>query len=282
MSIDLHLHTHHSDGTWSPTALVTHAISIGMKHIAITDHDSIEGIEEAREAAHGKLEIIPGIEINTIYQHDSGKREDIHVLGYFIDPKSQALLEVLKRQQDARTRHVYDSIDAVAALGIAITADSVQKHAGIGSIGRAHITMAIVEAGGAADVNEAWEKFMTRNSPHYVPRNSVSPMDAIRAINAAGGIASIAHPGKGKHIDALIMQLREDAGLAAIEAHHRVHSNDLVTHFIELANKNDMLITGGSDCHGPFEDYAPTVGSIPVPLENLHRLRARHYKTLSS
>ncbi|MBS1953041.1 MAG: PHP domain-containing protein [Cyanobacteria bacterium SZAS-4] len=273
MSIDLHLHTHHSDGTWSPTALVQHAISIKMKHIAITDHDSVEGINEAQDAANGRLEVIPGIEINTIFIHDSGKREDVHVLGYFIDPKNPELLNVLQRQQDARTRHVYDSIDAVAALGIDITADSVQRHAGIGSIGRAHITMAIVEAGGAKDVNEAWEKFMLRTSEHYVPRNSVSPVDAIRAINAAGGIASIAHPGKGAHIDALIMQLREEGGLAAIEAYHRVHSVKLVQHFIKFANKNDMLITGGSDCHGPFENYAPTVGSISVPQEVLTKMR---------
>jgi predicted metal-dependent phosphoesterase TrpH len=273
MSIDLHLHTHHSDGTWSPTELVNHAISINMKHIAITDHDSVEGINEARCAATGKLEIIPGIEINTIFLHDSGKREDVHVLGYFIDPENSDLLKVLQRQKDARTQHVYDSIKAVAALGIDITADSVQRHAGIGSIGRAHITMAIVEAGGAKDVNEAWEKFMIRTSEHYVPRNSVSPSDAIRAINAAGGIASIAHPGKGTHIDALIMRLREEAGLGAIEAYHRTHSKQLVRHFTNFANQNNMLITGGSDCHGPFEKYAPTVGSIPVPQEVLQKLR---------
>jgi predicted metal-dependent phosphoesterase TrpH len=276
MSIDLHLHTHHSDGTWSPAALVRHAISIQMKHIAITDHDSIEGIEEAQDEARGKLEIIPGIEINTIYKHEDGKREDIHVLGYFIDTNNSSLHKLLKRQLDARTQHVYDSINAVAALGIDITPESVQKHAGIGSIGRAHITMAIVEAGGAADVNEAWEKFMTRKSAHYVPRNSVSPGEAIRAINAAGGVASIAHPGNGKHIDALIMQLREEAGLAAIEAYHRVHSATLVRHFVELADKNNLLITGGSDCHGPFEDYAPTVGSIALPQDTLQQLRARN------
>lgn len=273
MSIDLHLHTHHSDGTWSPTALVQHAISINMKHIAITDHDSVEGISEAQDAANGKIEIIPGIEINTIFTHESGKREDVHVLGYFIDPHNPELLHVLQRQQDARTRHVYDSINAVAALGIDITADSVQRHAGIGSIGRAHITMAIVEAGGAKDVNEAWEKYMLRTSKHYVARNSVSPVDAIRAINAAGGIASIAHPGKGTHIDALIMQLREEGGLLAIEAYHRVHPVQFVRHFIKFANKNNMLVTGGSDCHGPFENYAPTVGSISVPEEVLTKMR---------
>jgi hypothetical protein len=272
MSIDLHLHTHHSDGTWSPTDLVNHAIAIKMKHIAITDHDTVKGISEAQEAACGKLEIIPAIEINTIYIHDSGKREDVHILGYFIDPSSTELTEVLNRQQEARAQHLIDSINAVAALGIDIDIDSVQRHAGIGSIGRAHITMAIVEAGGAKDVNEAWEKFMTRKSEHYVPRNSVTPVDAIRAINAAGGIASIAHPGKEEHMDALILQLRE-AGLKAIEAFHRIHSVHLVRHFIKLANRNNMLITGGSDCHGPFGSYAPTVGSISVPQEILRNMR---------
>ncbi|HEY9677954.1 MAG TPA: PHP domain-containing protein [Drouetiella sp.] len=275
MTIDLHLHTHHSDGTWSPTELVNHAISIGMKHIAITDHDSVQGIEEAREAARDKLEIIPGIEINTIYLHESGKREDIHVLGYFIDPANTALLDIIQKQQDARDKHVLDSIDAVAKLGIAIDVASVQKHAGKGSIGRAHITLAIVEAGGAPDVNEAWEKFMTRKSEHYVPRNSVSPFDAIKAINAAGGIASIAHPGKESHMQALILQLKEEADLAAVEAHHRIHSQELRSEFTDFARKNGLLITGGSDCHGPFEDWAPVVGTIPVPEEALVALNKR-------
>ncbi len=275
MTIDLHLHTHHSDGTWSPSELVKHALSIQLKHIAITDHDSIDGIEQAQEAAHGKIEVIPGVEINTIFKHDSGKLEDIHVLGYFIDTKNPILVNALKQQQDARRQHVYDSIDAVAALGINITPASVQKHAGRGSIGRAHITLAIVEAGGATDVNEAWEKFMTRKSEHYVPRNSISPMQAIAAINAAGGIASIAHPGDGKHIDNLIMELREESGLAAIEAYHRIHSKELVDHYIGLARENNMLITGGSDCHGPFENYAPMVGSITLPAEALEKLRIR-------
>lgn len=272
MSIDLHLHTHHSDGTWSPTDLVNHAISVNMKHIAITDHDSVAGIGEARERASGQLEVIAGVEINTIYEHENGRQEDIHILGYFIDPDNAQLKQTLQRQQMARRLHVDQTIERLALSGINISIESVQSFAGIGSIGRAHITEAIVAAGGAADLTAAYEKFMTRGSSFYVPRQSVSPMEAIHAIDAAGGIASIAHPGKGDHIDLLILQLRQ-CGLRAIEAFHRIHSVHLIRHFIRLANRNAMLITGGSDCHGPYENYSATVGSISVPGELLDNMR---------
>lgn len=246
-----------------------------MRHIAITDHDSVEGIEEATYEAAGHLEVIPAIEINSVFIHDSGKREDVHVLGYFIDPTNTRLLEVIARQQSARKQHVLDSIQAVAALGINIDVASVQRHAGLGSIGRAHITLAIVESGGADDVNQAWERFMVRTSPHYVHRNSVSPLDAISAITASGGIASIAHPGNDADIDQLIFHLRECSGLAAIEAYHRIHSTNTTSRFIKLARDNGMLVTGGSDCHGPFEEFAPSMGSIPIPDEVLKNLRRR-------
>jgi len=273
MSIDLHLHTHHSDGTWTPSELVEHAVRKRMKHIAITDHDTTAGIAEAVNAANGRLEVIPAVEINTIYHGPDGKLEDVHILGHFIDPQNSELQRILQLQQEARHKHVLDCIETLSAASVAITVESVRKFAGKGSIGRPHITQAIVEAGGAPDLVQAYERYMMRSSPYYTRRKSVSPTDAIAAINAAGGIASIAHPGKGEHIDALILHLREH-GLRGIETFHRVHSLKLVRHFIRLANRNGMQITGGSDCHGPYEDYPATLGSISIPVEVVKDLRA--------
>ena len=275
--IDLHLHTHHSDGTWSPAELVEHAVKIGMKHIAISDHDTVCGIDEGLEAARGRLEIIPAIELNTIFQEENGARHDVHILGYYIDKDNQVLASAIAKQKAARAAHVLDCIELVASAGVSISLESVQECAGKGAIGKAHLSEAIVRAGGAPDVTTAYEKFMIRGSKFYADRKSISPYEAVAAIRAAGGIASIAHPGKEKHVIPLIESLHE-AGLAGVEAYHRVHSELLLRQYLNFAKEHQMLITGGSDCHGPFEEFASMMGTISVPPEVLKDLRQAHLK----
>ena len=269
--IDLHLHSHHSDGTWSPRDLVDHALKIGMKHIALTDHDTVAGVGEAIETAAGRLEIIPAVEINTIH-HDEHGAYDVHILGYFIDIESPELISVLDRQKAARAAHVLDCIELVSASGVAITLEDVQACAGKGAIGKAHLTEAIVRAGGAADLTAAYHKYMVRGSKYYAPRKSVAPVDAVRAIRAAGGIASIAHPGKEAHVIPLIEALIE-AGLEGVEAYHRVHGLALLRKYVRFAHKRNLLVTGGSDCHGPYEEFASMMGQISLPPEILTALK---------
>lgn len=273
MTVDLHLHTHHSDGTWSPTELVARAVELGLTHIAVTDHDTMAGVEEAEAAAAGRLEVIPGIEINTVWTGSGGREEDVHILGYFVDRTSRCLKQVLQRQQQARLNLVTDTIAVCSGMGIDITLDSVRRCAGVGSIGRPHIAQAIVVAGGAADVNEAYERFMVRGGPNYVKRTNISPDEAIDAITACGGVASLAHPGKGDEIKKIILELRS-CGLKAVEAYHRRHSLDLVRAYIRFANRHGLAITGGSDCHGPYGDHRASIGSISVPLDVVTGLRA--------
>jgi 3',5'-nucleoside bisphosphate phosphatase len=273
MTVDLHLHTHHSDGTWSPKDLVEHAIKLKLKHIAITDHDTIAGIDEAIDAAAGRLEIIPGVEINTIAVAADGKRKDIHILGYHIDPANNVLASLLERQRQARLDHVQAVIDRLAAAGMDLTLQAIREFSGTGAIGKAHITKAIVASGLADDIVSAYAKFMSKTSPFFVPRQSTSPAQAIAAIDAAGGIASLAHPGKGEAVFALLTDLQSD-GLKAVEAYHRMHSVPVIKRLIRFANKNNLLLTGGSDCHGPYEDCPPSVGSISVPLEVVTKLKA--------
>ncbi|MGH9548988.1 MAG: PHP domain-containing protein [Terriglobales bacterium] len=273
MTIDLHLHSDLSDGTWSPAALVEHAIKIKLKHIALTDHDTVAGISEAAQAAGDRLEIIPAVEINTVARSSKGGSQDIHILGYFIDPSDSALANLLQRQRDARLAHARECVRRVAQSGVPITLDLVLRYAGRGAIGKMHLTQAIIDAGGAADANEAYNRFLVRGSEYFVDRASAAPEEAIAAINGAGGIASIAHPGKGDEMFELILKLK-GCGLRAVEVYHRMHSVNRVRQYIRFCNRNLLLTTGGSDCHGPFKQYAPTIGSISVPPDVLTKLRA--------
>jgi len=270
--IDLHLHTHHSDGTWSPADLVAHAKKIGMKYIAVTDHDTVAGVDEAVEAAGGLIEVIPAVEINTVFCDQDNVNHDVHILGYFIDTSSDALNHVLARQKAARAQHVLDCIELVAKAGVNINLADVQACAGKGAVGKAHITEAIVRAGGAADLTAAYQKYMVRSSPFYAQRKSVAPLEAVKAIKAAGGIPSIAHPGKEAHVIPLIESLAEQ-GLMGIEAFHRVHTLGLLRKYLRYASKHKMLVTGGSDCHGPYQEFQSMMGTISVPPEVLTALK---------
>lgn len=273
MAVDLHLHTHYSDGSWSPAELVERALSLKLKCIAITDHDTTDGVEEAVLAAQNRIEIIPAVEMNTVWSGEDGEEIDVHILGYFLDRDNSRLRTALAIQQAARLTLVEDTLGILSGLGIDLSLAEVKKHAGRGSIGRPHITKAIVEAGGARNVSEAYEKFMTRGCEHYVRRKSLSPYEAVEAISAAGGIASIAHPGRSITMERIILSLKKH-GLKAVEAYHRRHSLDVVRHYIRFAHRHGLTITGGSDCHGPYEQFPGSIGTISIPLQVVEALRS--------
>lgn len=272
MSADLHLHTYHSDGTWSPAELIETARKLKLSHIAITDHDTVAAIAEAKEHAGDDITLIPGIEINGVDKTPAGEQFDVHVLGYFIDPESPELKAVMSRQQAAREQLVDDVVAKLATCGLKISRDDIVSAAGRGSIGRPHICKAIVAAGGARDIEEAFQKYMSRKSEYYVPRRSVAPQEAVQAIRAAGGIASVAHPGKDQRMPEAILKLKE-FGLQAVEAYHRSHSLELVKHYLKFARQNQLLVTGGSDCHGRQHGYPPSIGSVRVPLQVVQDLQ---------
>lgn len=275
MKVDLHLHTTHSDGNWSPSDLVAHAIKLNMTVIAITDHDTVSGIDEGIRAAGAKVEIIPAVEINTIWLDEDGVGQDVHILGYFIDKTNDKLLRLLERQRAARLRQVEHLVSILSADGIPITMDLVRSFAKGGPIGKVHVTNAIVSAGGAPDVSTAYSKFYDRKSKYFVQRESVSPVDAIDAIKAAGGIISIAHPGMSSSKDySDLIGVLSRCGLDAIEAFHSAHTAESVSKQLALAEKFDLLVTGGSDCHGPFEEYESLMGTVPVPPDVVAALKA--------
>ena len=250
LKIDLHIHTTYSDGMLSPIEIVDTALSVGLDVIALTDHDNVLSHNIAQDYINQKgynLEVIPGVEINTIY-----KGYEVHILGYFMDKNNKAFNELLVYQQKARIEQTHKIIELLNKKeGLRIKFEDIQKLvAPRGSIGRPHIARAITSCGGSANIMEAYAKFINNNSEVYVERKTVSPHDAVEIINEAGGIPVFAHPIDVDIADSLAKELA-NYGLRGIEAYHRKHSPAAVEHFSTLAEEYGLIVTGGSDFHAP-------------------------------
>lgn len=252
MKIDLHVHTLYSDGVYSPEKIVDTAIDVGLQAISLTDHDNVLSYQVAQDYIKeknltDKLEIIRGVEINTLY-----KNYEVHILGYFMDCDNSDFQNLLKTQQQARVAQTKEIIMLLAKKeGIRIKYDDIQKQvAPGGSIGRPHIAKAIANAGGTSNVIEAYAKYINDSSPVYVPRKTVSPYDAVEVIYGAGGVPVIAHPYDIDIAEKLIKNLMT-CGLRGIEAYHRKHSPACVEYFSSMAEELGLIVTGGSDFHAP-------------------------------
>lgn len=248
MKADLHIHTCYSDGAFSPEKIVDTAIEAGLDAVALTDHDNVLSYAVALEYAKDKpLEIIPGVEVNTIY-----KGYEVHILGYFPDLKDGDFQKLMKTQQQARIKQTKEILALLSKKeGIKIPFEAITKQvAQGGSIGRPHIAKAITNAGGTSSVIDAYNKYIHDDSPVYVQRKTVSPFDAVEVIYDAGGIPVIAHPYDIDIADKLIKEMI-NFGLRGIEAYHRKHSPAIIEYFSTLAEKYGLIITGGSDFHAP-------------------------------
>ena len=250
MKADFHIHTYYSDGIFSPEKIVDLAVEHGLEVIALTDHDNILSYDVAKKYIHAtnsSLEIIRGVEINTIY-----KEMEVHILGYFMDVTNKDFISLLKTQQQARIKQTKEILALLSKKeGIKIKLEDVKKMvAEGGSIGRPHIAKAITNVGGTNSVIEAYNKYIHVGSPVYVERKTVSPFDVVETIYDAGGIPVIAHPYDVPTADELIPQL-VNYGLRGIEAYHRKHSAPYIEHFSALAEEYGLIVTGGSDFHAP-------------------------------
>ena len=254
MKVDLHIHTTYSDGVFSPEKIVDTAIDAGLDAIAITDHDNVLAypiaLNYAKKIADsgGKaLEILPGVEINTIY-----KDIEIHILGYFMNRDDSDFQAMLKSQQKARIEQTEQILHLLNKKGgIHVTFDKLKSLvADGGSIGRPHIAKAITLAGGTTSVMEAYNKYINNDSEVYVQRKTISPHEAIEIIYDAGGIPVFAHPFDVEDAENLIKEFMH-YGLRGVEAYHRKHSPAMVEYYSSIAEKNGLIITGGSDFHAP-------------------------------
>jgi predicted metal-dependent phosphoesterase TrpH len=273
--LDLHLHTTYSDGSLSPTDVLALAQRAGVIALAITDHDTVDGIPEALDAGRQLgIEVIPGIEISSRY-----KNSELHVLGYFLDWKSTDLSRHTAQLQ--ASRHVRNPriIEKLNKLGLDITYEEVKGLAASESVGRPHIARILMEKGYVSSAKEAFDRYLAEGAAAYVPRELPSPAEAIAWIRTAGGIPVLAHPTwvteSAEGLYKLCETLKSE-GLGGIEAHYSTHKPEQTSQFLNIARRLDLLVTGGSDFHGitkPDIEVGVGRGRLAVPEKLLEPLK---------
>lgn len=268
MSVDLHIHTTASDGLLTPTAVVEAALDLHLRFISITDHDTVAGLEEAMRAADDRgITVLTGVELSVRGPGDT----DAHLLGYLFDHHSKALLDALSELRAARLERARLMVGRLAAAGHDIDLPHVLALAGGGSVGRAHVARALVEAGSVSSMQQAFSQLIGRDGQFYVHKLTLSAADAVSTVHRAGGVAVIAHPGLGG--EPALLPLIE-AGLDGIEALHSEHTASQRAHFTSVARRYDLVVTGGSDFHGPGLRSA-SLGAGGCPESAVEDLRHR-------
>ena len=269
MRVDLHVHTTASDGLLRPVELVRAVRAAHVEVFSVTDHDTVDGLDEAKGAADAAdLTLIAGIELTAFWG-----TVEFHILGYFIDPANAALRALLRTTREARRARLQTMLSRLHAMGMRVPADDVLARAQNGNVGRPHLARALVERGFVGSADEAFDRYLGTGKPAYVPRPDVSVRDAIGVIREAGGIASLAHPGLHNRDEAIPDLLA--AGLAAIEAYHPKHAFGRAHRYRRIAQRHGLLITGGSDFHGVDEgDHASAPGLPCLPEADYERLLA--------
>lgn len=278
--VDLHVHTTASDGALSPAEIVDAARQSHLAAVAITDHDTVAGIAEARRAAQrtgDDLEVIPGVELSV-----DASGSTLHVLGYDVDPDDAALTETLTRLRGGRDERNPRIIERLAELGLPIRYEDVLARAAGETVGRPHIARVLVDAGHARSVDEAFDRYLARGAPAYVERWRIGPEQAIELIHRAGGSAVVAHPAQVQRppieVRAIIQGLA-DAGLDGIEVWHPDHAATDVGTYRLLAEQLGLVATGGTDFHGHMRRQSVRLGvgrgQMRIPYSVVIALRRR-------
>ena len=268
--VDLHIHSTVSDGQLSPADIVHKAAELGLTIIAIADHDSVDGIAPALVAAQAfpGLKVIPCVEISTDVPNG-----EVHVLGYFIDYTDHKLEATLSRFRNSREQRAQRMITKLEDFGIHIEWQRVQEIAGSGSIGRPHIAQAMLEKGYIAALKEAFTKYISRGAPAYVEREKMTPVEAVELVLRANGLPVLAHPLTTDDPEMMVIELKA-AGLAGLEAYYNGYTADEINELLSLANKYNLIATGGSDYHGLDTGTETMIGGADVPMECAKRLIA--------
>jgi 3',5'-nucleoside bisphosphate phosphatase len=268
--LDLHSHTRASDGALTPTELVRKAVEHGVRVLAITDHDSTEGIAEAAAEGtrHPGFTLVPGLEINC-----NVEGAEIHVLGYLVEHEASWFQDFLREQRASRTERVHRLAARLAELGVPIDPAEVLALAGEAAPGRPHVAQIMVKRGYVKSVREAFDRYLRSDGPANVPRHRLTPDEAIDVIRRARGVPVLAHPGLADR-DALIPAL-VDAGLQGIETYYAEHSTEQVRRYLDLCRRFDLVATGGSDYHGPHTGRTNPPGTPAVPMSAWEGIQAR-------
>ncbi len=268
MFADLHLHTRFSDGTYTPEEVVAEARKHGLAAIALTDHDTVEGCASTAAAcAAAGIEFLVGAELTA---EQDGR--ELHILGYGMEATNPVLLQALTRFQNVRQQRIREIVARLNELGIALEAEAVFALANCRAPGRPHVARALVTAGACESLDEAFERFLKKHRPAWVPKFKMSAADAIELIHQAGGAAVLAHPALNR-VDDLIPGMVA-AGLDGIECYHTKHPPATRDRYLGMTNRLGALVTGGSDCHG-MNKGKPLIGTVRLPYEYFEKLKTR-------
>lgn len=263
---DLHLHTHFSDGTFSPEELAGHGQRFGFAAMALTDHDSVEGCARMAEVCGAAgIEFIYGTELTA--EHDN---TELHLLGYFVDTQNEKLLANLARFQAVRQNRIREMVARLNELNVPLDTETVFALANCKSPGRPHVARALVKASLCKSLDEAFERYLKKNRPAWVPKAKMSALEGIELIHQAGGLAVMAHPGLNRTDD--VIPALVEARLDGIECFHTKHSTAMSGRYLEFARKYHLLVTGGSDCHG-YSKGRPLIGTVKLPYEHVEKLK---------
>lgn len=247
MEFDLHTHTTASDGSMEPGELVCLAKELGLEGIAITDHDTVEGLEEGLFFGRAyDVEVIPGIELSTDFEG-----HEVHLLGYFIDWRADGLKQALQEMTRQRISRIQKMLLRLSELGFPLDFAEIQEIAGAGVVGRPHLAVAMVNAGYVNDVQEAFSRFLAKGAPAYVPREKIDLPAAVRLVQEAKGIPVLAHPGLLK--DLTLVRRIIDYGIQGMEVDYPDHTSSQREYFWGLCRVHGLIPTGGSDFHGKIK-----------------------------
>lgn len=264
---DLHLHTLFSDGTYTPEELISQVAKSGLAAVAVVDHDTIDGIEPAIEAAKTKnIEVLSGIELTAEYAS-----QEIHILGYLIDYKRKDLKEKLGVLQKNRIERIYRIVEKLRTLRIILKAQDIFEMSKLGTVGRLHVARVMLKEGIVGSIQEAFQKYIGDRCPAYVLGFRFSVREGIKLIKDAGGIPVLAHPyslGRDDLIPEFI-----DYGLMGLEVYYPEHTQSMINFYLNLAKKYNLLITGGSDSHGNAKPEVK-IGSVKIPYDLVEELKA--------
>lgn len=258
MAIDLHIHSQASDGSLTPREVAKVAKELGLSTIAITDHDTVAGVDEA--SASGKslgIEVVPAVEFSTEEQG-----EEIHILGYFLDHKALWLKERLGELKEKREERIVKISKKLAKFGIQVSPEEVKAVAGQGTLGRPHVAQVMAMKGYVTSTAEAFHRYLGNTAPAYVPREHVSPAEAIEIVIKAEGIPVLAHPVLIKDQNRIFGLL--ELGLAGLECWHSEQGGSVAARYVKFAKAHDLAITGGSDYHGPYLNGTRALGKPQV------------------
>jgi len=265
---DLHLHTHCSDGSDAPARVVSRAAECGIAAMAITDHDTIAGLPEARTAAaDAGIEFINGTEVSC---HFEGR--EIHVLGFGFRDDGGPLDAPLAALCEARTTRATGIMERLQSAGIAIDSEAVRARAGNGAVSRMHIAKELHAMGVTPDVQAGFDRYLKKGRPAFVEKETMACAEAVDLIHAAGGVAMVAHPALGQGLGRMLEALLT-LPFDGLEAYHTSHTPGETEALLQMAGERGLLVCGGSDCHGTMKGGEPEMGKVRLPLVHVARLR---------